>query len=116
MSLHPFPPARRNAPAGTSDVAAVEIAPHTPTMRDRILAFIRSRGAHGATDDEAEAALGIKPQSYTPRRGELVKLGLIRDTGERRPTSSGKPAAVYVDAALADARSIPAMLPFSGLK
>src|SRR6185295_16083646 len=57
------PPARRNAPAGTSDLAAVRIGGHAAKLRERVYAFIVGRGADGATDDEGEAALGIKPQT-----------------------------------------------------
>jgi hypothetical protein len=96
-----MPPARRNAPKGTSDKAAERIAGNAWIPRDRILAFIAEQVAHGATDDEGETALGIKPQTYTPRRGELVGLGLVVDSGRRRPTSSGRPAAVWVTRNLA---------------
>lgn len=97
-----FPPAARSAPPGTSDVAARMIAPHVGTLRARILAFIEAQGPAGATDDEGELALGIKPQTYTPRRGELAALGWIRDTGRRRNTASGRPASVWI--AVAHAR------------
>ncbi|MBX3404147.1 MAG: hypothetical protein KF699_12115 [Phycisphaeraceae bacterium] len=90
------PPARHNAPAGTSGVAADRIAVHAKDLRARVLAFIVGQGPHGATDDEGEAALGIKCQTYTPRRGELVALGLVVDSGRRRNTVSGRPAAVWV--------------------
>lgn len=90
------PPARHNAPAGTSGVAADRIAGHAKDLRARVLAFIVGQGPHGATDDEGEAALGIKCQTYTPRRGELVALGLVVDSGRRRNTASGRPAAVWV--------------------
>lgn len=90
------PPARHNAPAGTSEVAAKRIAGHAKNLRARVLAFIIGRGPHGATDDEGEAVLGIKCQTYTPRRGELVALGLVVDSGRRRNTASGRPAAVWV--------------------
>ena len=89
------PPARRNAPQGTSDVAAGRIAGYAKDLRARVLAFIVEQGPHGATDDEGEAVLGIKPQTYTPRRGELVALGLVVDSGRRRNTASGRPAAVW---------------------
>ncbi len=92
----PTPPAHHNAPAGTSDVAADRIAPHAPNLRLQILAFIRSRGPAGATDDEGERALGIRCQTYTPRRGELRELGLVIDSGRRRPTETGRSAAVWV--------------------
>ena len=90
------PPAHHNAPAGTSEVAAERIAGHAKTLRARVLAYIIGQGAHGVTDDEGEAALGIKPQTYTPRRGELVAQGLVVDSGRRRKTTSGRPAAVWI--------------------
>ncbi len=90
------PPARHNAPAGTSHVAADRIAGHAKDLRARVLAYIIAQGPHGATDDEGETALAIKPQTYTPRRGELVGLGMVRDSERRRPTASGRPAAVWV--------------------
>ena len=90
------PPARHNAPAGTSRVAADRIAGHAKDLRARVLAFIVEQGPHGATDDEGETALRIKCQTYTPRRGELVALGLVVDSGRRRNTASGRPAAVWV--------------------
>lgn len=90
------PPARRNAPPGTSEKAAERIAGCAGTLRDRVQQHIASSGADGSTDDEGEAALSMKPQTYTPRRGELVALGIVVDSGRRRPTSSGRPAAVWV--------------------
>jgi hypothetical protein len=90
------PPARRNAPPGTSDKAAERIAGFSGILRDRVQAYIASCGANGSTDDEGEAALSIKPQTYTPRRRELVILGIVVDSGSRRATSSGRSAAVWV--------------------
>lgn len=92
----PVPPYRKNSPPGTSDRAARMIAEHAPTLRQRILELIRARGPAGLTDDEGETVLGIGCQTYTPRRNELVRMGMVRDTGERRPTRSGRPAAVWV--------------------
>lgn len=91
-----MPPAHHNAPRGTSDVAARRIRGAVPRLRDRVLAFLASRGADGATDEEAETALRMRAQTYTPRRGELVKAGLVADTGRRRSTTSGRPAAVWI--------------------
>lgn len=94
VNLHP--PARRNAPKGTSDTAARRISGYSGKLRAKVYAWIISRGEDGGTDDEGEAALGICCQTYTPRRRELVQLGLVVDSGRRRPTSSGRPAAVWV--------------------
>lgn len=90
------PPACRNAPRGTSFTAADCIAGHTKDLRAHVLAYIVASGERGSTDDEGEAALAIKPQAYTPRRRELALLGLVRDSGRRRATASGRPAAVWV--------------------
>lgn len=90
------PPAHHNAPAGTSEVAAKLIAEHSPNLRDRVFAFIASRGTEGATDDEGERALSVTCSTYTPRRGELVKQGVVVDSGLRRNTAAGRPAAVWI--------------------
>lgn len=90
------PPWRRAAPAGTSKVATARIESRAPSLRDQVMGFLISRGAEGATDEEGELALGIKPQMYTPRRRELVKLGVVGESGRRRRTDAGRPAAVWV--------------------
>lgn len=89
------PTARRDAPA-TSHEAAARIREHAPVQRERVLGFIAGRGAAGAIDAEIEAGLGLRAQSVSPRRGELVRLGLVRDSGARRPTPSGRRAIVWV--------------------
>lgn len=91
-----LPPYSKNAPIGTSEVAAARIVTFAPNQRERVFAAILSAGARGLTDEEGETLTGIKTQSYTPRRGELVRDGLIRDTGDRRKTQSGCPAAVWI--------------------
>ena len=91
-------PAHHNAPAGTSEAAAWSMTPHAPRVRERILELIRAAGPRGVIDDDGEAALSIKPQTYTPRRGELVTAGLVVDSGRRRRTESGRTAAVWIAA------------------
>jgi hypothetical protein len=93
-----IPPAAHNAPAGTSGVAADRIAGHAAKQRADVLAVIVKAGTFGATDAEVEIATGIRAQSVSPRRGELVKLRLVVDSGRRRPTPRGRPAAVWVAA------------------
>jgi len=96
VALRLLPPARHNAPAGTSDVAADRIAGFAAKQRADVLAVIVKAGAFGATDAEIEAATGIRAQSVSPRRGELRALELVADSGRRRPTPRGRPAAVWV--------------------
>jgi hypothetical protein len=95
------PPARRNAPRGTSGVAAKRIAGYAAKQRAEVLAVIVKAGAYGATDAEIEAVTGIRAQSVSPRRGELRTFGAIVDSGGRRLTPRGRPAAVWVAAAFA---------------
>lgn len=90
------PPSNHNAPRGTSRTGAKRIASAAPTLRAQVLAYIASRGDFGATDEEGEDATGLKPQTYTPRRWELVHAGSVRDSGKRRKTKSGSSAAVWV--------------------
>jgi len=95
MSSHDQRRQRAGRRPETSNEAAASVLPFAPTLQLRVLDHLRACGAHGATDDEGELALGLKPQTYTPRRGELVKLGLVIDTGARRRTASGYRAAVW---------------------
>lgn len=94
--LFDAPPAHHNAPPGTSDVAAQRAATSATRDRARILRLICTSGALGMTDDEGQRELGIIAQTYTPRRGELVAAGLVVDSGKRRKTQRGRPAAVWV--------------------
>ena len=96
VSRNPLPPYRKNAPKGTSKVAATRITRYARNQRMRVFDAIENAGTWGLTDEEGQALTGIKTQSYTPRRGELAQAGQIRDTGERRKTVSGCPAAVWV--------------------
>lgn len=89
-------PAHHSAPGGTSEVTARSMVEQAAPQRDRVFEPIRSRGPIAQTDAEGEAAVGMKPQSYTPRRGELVRLGLVIDSGQRRATASNRPAAVWL--------------------
>lgn len=88
-------PFRRSAPHTSRD-AAKKAERRAPTMRIRVLRFLIGQGQSGATDEHGERALGIKSQSYIPRRRELVKQGIVRDSGERRKTESGRSAVVWV--------------------
>ena len=64
--------------------------------RTRVYAFIRERGARGATDYETQQATGIGPQTQTPARLELERGGIVQDSGKTRKTPSGRPAIVWV--------------------
>jgi hypothetical protein len=66
--------------------------------RERVLTHIHAAGPLGSTDEEGARALGMRMQTYTPRRGELVRDGRVRDSGIRRRTKAGRWAIVWVAA------------------
>jgi hypothetical protein len=80
----------------TSKEAAKSILPKVGTQRHAVMEFIRTQGIKGATDEEVQTALNLRVQSETPRRVELVRDGLVHDSGSTRQTSSDKPATVWV--------------------
>lgn len=85
-----------NTGSETSEAAALSQAEHLAKMNAMVIAFIRSRGSHGATNYEIHAALGLLPQTASARRNGLAKLGLIQDTGTKRPTNTGRGAEVWI--------------------
>jgi hypothetical protein len=66
------------------------------SQRERLLAFLVARGSVGATDEQMQFALSLSGNTQRPRRGELVKAGLVVDAGVRLVTSNLKRAIVWV--------------------
>ena len=65
-------------------------------MRLRVQAHIASMGTEGSIDQEGQTATGYGPQTYTPRRYELVRNGSIVDSLGTRKTQFNKNAIVWV--------------------
>lgn len=82
--------------ADTRREASRRIRAASHALRGQVLGWFVGRGQHGGTDEECQLALGMKTQTETPRRNELTKMGLLIDSGRRRPTSSGRPATVWI--------------------
>jgi len=59
-----------------------------------VLRAIQEQG--GLTDDDLEVITGLSHQSASARRNGLVRKRLVRDSGERRLTRSGRKAVVWV--------------------
>lgn len=98
IDLFGAPPVRERLPphqrhSTTSRQAAAKIAPSCNELQARVLAFIRAHG--GATDNEIQDGLEMNPSTQRPRRVELVAKGLVRDSGRKRATGSGRPAVVW---------------------
>lgn len=79
--------------SSTSQAAAKSV--NAGNQRQRAWEFIASQGAHGATAQEVNKALGIKHGCCT-RVTELVRLGRIERTQRTRKTSTGRSAKIHV--------------------
>lgn len=79
----------------TSEAASQSLEPTAKTKRRVVLTLIEVTGTTGATDDELERLTGWRHQTVSARRRELVLQGLVKDSGKRRDTSSGRSAAVW---------------------
>ena len=93
LDLFSSPPAIPGS--DTSEAAAEAIRPTVKGLRAAVFACIIGRGPVGATDAEIQAALELPSDTERPRRRELVRLGMVRDSGQRRPTPSGRLAVVW---------------------
>lgn len=80
----------------TSKAAADSLSDGTAkALREIVYRHLLERDARGATDDEMEAALGMRHQTLSARRRELVIKGLAIDSGDKRKTRSGRSATVW---------------------
>jgi len=93
-TLFDDPPAQQHSE--TSVAAAEAIAPVAATLRRMVYDAIAAAGVVGLTDEEMLAAVGLPPSSGRPRRIELVRAGLVVDSGKTRRTRSGRSAVVWL--------------------
>lgn len=56
-------------------------------MQRSVVAFLKARGEHGATDEEMQAGIPMQPSTQRPRRIELVRRGLVVEAGTRKAKS-----------------------------
>lgn len=88
-------PALRRDARQTSREAAAAVASRVRPQAEAVLEAIRA-SVDGLTDQEIGAATGLAGDSIRPRRGELLNMNLIRDSGRRRTLESGRKAIVWV--------------------
>ena len=77
----------------TSKDAARSMRPITSRLRTRVYSVIW--GAQGLTCSEVEERLSLSHQTASARIHELARMELIKDSGERRLTPSGRAAIVW---------------------
>jgi hypothetical protein len=87
-------PSQRHSP--TSIAAAEAAKPTAETYRLAVLLWLRHKGVLGGTDEEIQSALVMNQNTQRPRRVELVRMGLVKDSGRTRPTRSGRQAVVWI--------------------
>jgi len=80
-------------PALTRRLAHDESLGVSSLHRARLLYALKRHGPQ--TADAAGALVGLGPLSARPRMTELGQEGLIKPTGERRPSATGHPSAVW---------------------
>jgi predicted transcriptional regulator len=88
------PPARRGE--DTQAAGAAAIAPRAQILRDKVMVFLRARGAWGATNEEISSVLCLKVSSVCGRVNELKDLGKVIDSSIRRQGRSGVAAKVWI--------------------
>lgn len=93
MSGYPYEPAPGQT--DTSVAAARSIASATGRMQRMVWLALCEIGKRGATAEELARRLNMTRYAVQPRTTELKLLGLIRDSGARRPNASGKSAIVW---------------------
>ncbi len=82
------PPSQRDS--ATSRKAVEVVAPRARALRAQVLETLR----HPATDDEGAERLGISPNTWRPRRVELVRRGDVVRVGTGS-SAAGNPAAIW---------------------
>jgi len=88
------PPYQRHST--TSRQASRRIVPTQGSLKAAVHNYIESCGTHGCTDDEVQIELDMNPSTQRPRRVELVRDGMVIDSGRQRKTRSGRNATVWV--------------------
>lgn len=92
----PLPEAPYVRNSETSKEAAEAIRPALAHLEAKVLDAIKASGLKGLTCDECEKVTGLPHQTASARYRGLEQRGLIRRTEDKRPTRSGRSAAVYL--------------------
>ena len=71
-------------------MAASAIAKDLGRLQGLVLRAIVLAGSTGMTDRDGQRLLALESHTYTPRRRELVLMGKVVDSGERRLPINGR--------------------------
>lgn len=78
----------------TSEGASESMKDYAPRLRRLVYSKYLERDGAELTCDEIEVIFNMRHQTASARIYELVKMGLLIDTGKRRLTRSGRKARV----------------------
>lgn len=79
----------------TARVAAELVLPRSGTQRARVLLAIAAAAGDGLTDEEGATLLDMSPNTWRPRRVELVEHGWVEPSPLTRITELGRDATVW---------------------
>lgn len=85
----------RNTDPDTSHEAAAVVTPTLRKLQVEVLAFAARRGPQGFTDPELAEHFDCEGSTYRTRRSELVTMGLLMDSGQRRQVAAKRRFAVW---------------------
>lgn len=85
----------RNTDPDTSKAAAEKILPHRTNKQRLVTSWFRGRGLLGGTDEEMCIAFGDFSSTYRTRRSELVRMGVLENSREKRMMRNGSLAIVW---------------------
>jgi hypothetical protein len=95
LSKNHKPPRHRDA-MDTEIEAGKRAEKHTATNKERTATLLHARGSQGLTSWELHELTGMPYTSAAPCFHWLHNNGYAKDTGRRRDTAQGSPAAVWV--------------------
>lgn len=100
----------------TSEAAAESVADSVEAMRALVFEAICASGEHGRTCDAIERRMAMLHQTASARVRDLALMGVIKDSGKRRKTRSGRLAVVWVKAPLGSGQQPPAKISHAAQK
>ncbi len=80
----------------TSRAAAEAASPRAAVGRSRVLELLRATLPDGLTDEQIARRLKMNPSTARPRRIELVRAQLVKDSGRTRHTRAKVRAVIWV--------------------
>jgi len=94
LNTNSLGPSVTGAPSTSRD-AAVAILPRSGSIRRRVVVAFANRGDGLMTDEMLERELRMKHQTVSSARNWCVEHGLVENSGQKAPTSSGAKAVLW---------------------